>query len=154
MTSLKSQSTLGCSAGSIAKALVCTKLTPGNRATEGASGALSTLLTFAPSLASTQVQPPGLAPRSMHVSPGPGWRCVSVNSSHSLRYARLGGLRVSSTKSTCPCGNGLEHRALASKTLESINVKLPRDSRGGRLPKVNGSDTGDASCEWMRAPRR
>ena len=40
---------------------------------------------FYSSRPSTQVQPPGAAPRSMHSSPGAGVRPVRVKTSHSLR---------------------------------------------------------------------
>ena len=73
---LNSQST---GIGARANALSCNILT--RPAKRGSSGALSTAVTSAPSSARTKLHPPGDAPRSMQVSPGPGQTPSRVSAS-------------------------------------------------------------------------
>src|SRR5262245_387682 len=104
----------------------------------GSSGALSTLITRAPRLASTHVHPPGQAPRSRHSSPGFGRTSKTVNASQSLRYARLGLDVRSSTKFTSPLGNALEHEDAASIKSGATRVQEPSGAAGSGLPKASG----------------
>ena len=70
---------------STVKALPSCQRTPGMAATAGLSGARSMASTWAPSLASAHVQPPGAAPRSMQDCPGFGQSPIRTQASQNLR---------------------------------------------------------------------
>src|ERR1700679_4262113 len=135
MTSLNSQST---GSGAIPNALSNRSVTPGIAATAGSNGALSTAVTSAPSEASTQVQPPGEAPRSTQLSPAAGHRPNRTSASHNFRYARLGGPIWSSTKWHSPLTKGLDLTGLASSRSGASNVHAPKCDPGADAGNTSG----------------